>query len=256
MASSIAAEMDEVLKRYCECAQQMQPDRAAANERLKSGFFNLSRARYSMGARAVSETQYNLNMKALSLVSFDGESFTKLHRDSYNPDDELLASLDLDDDDDDDDGSSSADTDAMSLFKAAARPHVSQTPEPSQPIKISNPLNWFGIIVPDALREVQGDFVAGTQAVIVIVVDCSPGASCPCSSRCFDSSGDTGGRDEPPVPALRGASSSARCARCCVSERHRSSGLYIRARELARKPSLRLSKYTSVHPSTATAAVS
>jgi hypothetical protein len=121
----------------------------------------------------------------------NGQEFHVQTREFYSPDDELLSSLGITSDDDDDDGDDGDDTKpaldqllAQLRIKnqAACKSNDTNTTaaqqqqqqqhgsagEPEDLVKISNPLNWFGIIVPSALREAQSDFTSSMCVIITI----------------------------------------------------------------------------------------
>lgn len=166
MADSVCENLDELTLDFFDKFEQLQAKREEICRKMRDGYLNLSQARYSMGNKSVCSLQYSENMKATSLVEMnengevafdivkDKPGDSKEEKNEDNPsslrkrkgkqkperDDKDISAEDSKKDDD--------------LV-------VEDLPLEDLSLKVrkqTDPLKWFGVLVPMCLRTGQAQF--------------------------------------------------------------------------------------------------
>ncbi|XP_006903005.1 PREDICTED: coiled-coil domain-containing protein 115 [Elephantulus edwardii] len=142
---SVREELDSLLLQLLRDFEELEAKRAALNARVEEGWFSLSKARYAMGAKSVGPLQYASHMEPRCCVH-TSEAQDGLQRlwmvktagrrpEDVGPQEPALR----------------------------RRKGLSKTPQPEPSAGAQDPLNWFGILVPQSLRQAQTSFQEGLQ---------------------------------------------------------------------------------------------
>ncbi|RVE70582.1 hypothetical protein OJAV_G00065940 [Oryzias javanicus] len=162
--------MDEKLFRFMDLLELLEKKRATLNSLIEQGWFSITKARYSMGNKQVSALQYASEMEPLvwvhtrALENDEMQFFTERNtqKSSRESSDELLSVEDIGPQEEglrrrnktrkdtikkkDTEG---AKTDKGSEVNSARK----KDSNPQQ-----DPLKWFGILVPQPLKQAQSSF--------------------------------------------------------------------------------------------------
>ncbi|KAK3100563.1 hypothetical protein FSP39_021860 [Pinctada imbricata] len=154
--------LDSILLEFFEVTASLFNEQDNLNELLKDGFFNMSRARYNMGAKSVGELQYNdKEMRPLMKVDFEDKKFTLM---SVDPNSDY-------------DGASSQFSEKEGLRQRKVE-NVGFSEDEKGGIKLKDmnekvkkksnydPLKWFGVLVPQALRQSQSAFKKSLELAV------------------------------------------------------------------------------------------
>ncbi|XP_078520799.1 vacuolar ATPase assembly protein VMA22 [Lissotriton helveticus] len=177
--TEVCEELDRLLLHMMSELEMLQSKRVALNELIEQGWFSLSQSRYAMGNKGVSSLQYGSQMEPLVRVSTsaseDGSCQFQLERitsikpeasdasepplvEDIGPRDQVLRKRK---------GPVKTEepTSPEKLSSDEAEP---SRPEKAQGIKVGaervavqDPLKWFGILVPQSLRQAQSSFKQG-----------------------------------------------------------------------------------------------
>jgi len=148
---SICLDLDEKILDYFSVLDEVHQKQHELNTLLKDGYFLLARARFSMGHKSVSALQFNDDdMEALIKVDVEQDDLESLPKFSLSSNDGAENKEDAQDsglrqrhkDSPDSSG------DRVEDISAAAE----------KATKKKDPINWFGVLVPGALRESQAKF--------------------------------------------------------------------------------------------------
>ncbi|XP_038603803.1 coiled-coil domain-containing protein 115 [Tachyglossus aculeatus] len=168
---SVCEELDRLLLRLLGQLEDLQAKRAAFNGLVEQGWFSLSKARYALGNKSVSTLQYGHQMTPLVRVSTgvteDGEQeFQVVTRSSPSPEPPRI----------DPPAPEEIGPQEQALRRRKGRPEGTAPPAattpPSSPkapgpqesrksAPCQDPLTWFGILVPQSLRQAQSSFREG-----------------------------------------------------------------------------------------------
>ncbi|XP_066528571.1 coiled-coil domain-containing protein 115 isoform X2 [Hoplias malabaricus] len=164
----VSLKIDQQLLQFMEQLEILEEKRQKLNSLIEEGWFNISKARYSMGNKQVSALQYASEMKPLicvqSSISEKGEVAFKCEPTEFKSE-ELKASGTAEDIGPKDGGlrrrmkikqkeSTEEDT---SKVQHEQEPQHSLKSEKS-PCQHQDPLKWFGILVPQNLKQAQAAF--------------------------------------------------------------------------------------------------
>lgn len=151
----IDEELDDLSLRVLDLSQELINTKLDVEKRMKNGFLNLAKARYSMGYKQVS---------GLQLPTEDWDDFAAKVKVNH---DECLRkenhvrfcyfSMS-------DGTSSSVETLDSALVN---RKQKDSGDTKKSPDKRTDPLKWFGILVPTALRQSQQDFQKSAEVAII-----------------------------------------------------------------------------------------
>uniref|UniRef100_A0A8C8RDD4 Vacuolar ATPase assembly protein VMA22 n=1 Tax=Pelusios castaneus TaxID=367368 RepID=A0A8C8RDD4_9SAUR len=164
--AALSRELDERLLHLLEALETLQSKRAAFNSRVEQGWFSLSKSRFAMGCKSVSALQYGARMEPLVRVQareagsgqfvfqvIPGESDPVLDTaeespavDEIGPPEQVLRRRK-----------------GPGYMEEVEHPlEADPTPPHSQHgASAQDPLTWFGILVPQSLRQAQSSFREG-----------------------------------------------------------------------------------------------
>ncbi|XP_044844083.1 coiled-coil domain-containing protein 115 [Mauremys mutica] len=161
---ALSRELDERLLHLLGALETLQGKRDEFNRRVEQGWFSLSKSRFAMGCKSVSALQYGARMEPLVRVcASQGESGQVAFQviPEWDPSTEAA------------EGSPAVEEigpqdQVLRQRKgpgktAAPGPPPGAAPEPDSQSGASSrdPLTWFGILVPQSLRQAQSSFKEG-----------------------------------------------------------------------------------------------
>ncbi|XP_004634500.1 coiled-coil domain-containing protein 115 [Octodon degus] len=143
----LRAELDSLLLQLLSDLEELETKRAALNARVEEGWLSLAKARYAMGAKSVGPLQYASRMEPRVCVRAsedrDGRrTFRVVSAEAQTP--EELGPREA----------------GEWLFRCPDPSGMAESTLLSAP---QDPLNWFGILVPQSLRQAQASFQDGLQ---------------------------------------------------------------------------------------------
>uniref|UniRef100_A0A8C7XVH6 Vacuolar ATPase assembly protein VMA22 n=1 Tax=Oryzias sinensis TaxID=183150 RepID=A0A8C7XVH6_9TELE len=164
------ANMDEELLRFMDLLELLEKKRETLNSLIEQGWFSITKARYSMGNKHVSALQYASEMVPLvcvhtkALENGEVQFFTERHiqKSSAESSDDLLPVEDIGPQEEGlrrrnktkKDTPEKKDTE---VAKTAKGPEVNPVRKIDQNPQ-QDPLKWFGILVPQPLKQAQSSF--------------------------------------------------------------------------------------------------
>lgn len=172
---TINGKLDNILVEFFETLGKLYKEQTNLENIMKNGFLKMSRARYNMGTKSVGISQYERNMKASKMVSMTTDDVNGRKTFEFvNPSDCTFDSSD--------ESNELKESSGLRQRKNAASERVETLgPEGDQLIsndsnskncKIDNdpikndPIKWFGVLVPQSLRQSQGYFKQATETVL------------------------------------------------------------------------------------------
>ncbi|XP_070559226.1 coiled-coil domain-containing protein 115-like [Ptychodera flava] len=175
----VCTRLDDLVVRYFETLAKVEEERERLQALLKEGYFRLSKARYSMGNKAVSSLQYDINnMKALATVfvrQSPSESECRFEVERKKPakmkkwkssSKEIHSSLPGSMDSPDSPevrrrkgGADDQNSDEMPSIQLQDLNISDENDENTAP----DPLTWFGVLVPSTLRQGQASFIQAVE---------------------------------------------------------------------------------------------
>ncbi|XP_052819706.1 coiled-coil domain-containing protein 115-like [Mya arenaria] len=180
---TVCEQLDNIVIQVFSTLSDLYAEQARLEASLKSGFLNMSRARYTMGVKSVSMDQCDENnMSAVVKVKVTPENQLK----SYNPDLDIesqFSDLDLE--------GKIPDTESNLRKRNVRKPERDYYEKKDSHIeefinkagengvelkdlsdktrkKVFDPIKWFGVLVPTTLRQSQSDFKATVDAVVTV----------------------------------------------------------------------------------------
>ncbi|XP_032064508.1 coiled-coil domain-containing protein 115 [Thamnophis elegans] len=159
--TEICEELDRVILHLFDALEMLQTKREAFNSMVEQGWFSLSKSRYAMGNKSVSTLQYGHQMTPLVRIEtskaedghtqfqviaedvFKGKDESPTIVEEIGPSEQVLRRRK---------GPGSA--------KDVAQP-LNTASQPAEALDHHDPLNWFGILVPQSLRQAQKTFREG-----------------------------------------------------------------------------------------------
>ncbi|XP_056130828.1 coiled-coil domain-containing protein 115 [Lampris incognitus] len=161
--------MDEKLLRFMEQLELLEEKRASLNSLIEQGWFSMSKARYSMGNKQVSALQYASEMKPRVCVharpldsgevEFCTEQTTQKSSAENRKEVETIGPEDsgvrrrVKSTKDTTEKEANTETSSMKMEPTEAPPVIESDQTPQQ-----DPLKWFGILVPQSLKQAQSSF--------------------------------------------------------------------------------------------------
>ncbi|XP_008302309.1 coiled-coil domain-containing protein 115 isoform X3 [Stegastes partitus] len=161
--------LDEKLIRFMDQLESLEEKRATLNSLIEQGWFSMSKARYSMGNKQVSALQYASEIEPLVCVNDrtqdNGEVQFCTERPTQKSSKESAKDLPIEDVGPQEEGvrrrnkpkkdirEKEASEDASSKKAPEANPVRKSDHDPQQ-----DPLKWFGILVPQSLKQAQSSF--------------------------------------------------------------------------------------------------
>ncbi|EEH03551.1 conserved hypothetical protein [Histoplasma capsulatum G186AR] len=156
----LSQELDSVLERYLHLLDQQQRLQQEIGREFSSGFLSLACANKSCPpGRRYGEDYYDERMKAIrKLPSFTVESVSLSPPNAIEPKDVT------------ENGNEETNSKASSRSSDPDELNISTESEKSRANgKRSNPINWFGILVPPALRSAQQSFCTAVDGPIPLL---------------------------------------------------------------------------------------
>ncbi|XP_034289821.1 coiled-coil domain-containing protein 115 [Pantherophis guttatus] len=157
----ICEELDRVILHLFDALEILQTKREAFNSMVEQGWFSLSKSRYAMGNKSVSTLQYGHQMTPLVRIETskaeDGQTqFQVITEDAFKGKDENPAFVE-------EIGPSEQ---VLRRRKGPGKAEDVAQPQntasqPAETLGHQDPLNWFGILVPQSLRQAQKTFREG-----------------------------------------------------------------------------------------------
>ncbi|XP_060618741.2 coiled-coil domain-containing protein 115 [Anolis sagrei] len=167
--AEICEELDQVILQLFDALEMLQNKREAFNSLVEQGWFCLSKSRYAMGNKSVSTLQYGHEMTPLVRVRTcekekDQVEFDVIQEDALKARSESEITVE-------DIGPSDQVLRQRKGPKKAESSDKSQeaTSRPAEGSGHQDPLNWFGILVPQSLRQAQRTFQEGIHLAAEIV---------------------------------------------------------------------------------------
>lgn len=147
-------EREKLLENAIDSAEKILQLRESLNELIENGLLELARVRYSTGNKSVSALQLNMGeVEALRTVRSNFEDPNQ----SY-PSFELLQP---------DSTGSTAKESVVRQRRQAEEPSTEAVESPpKRPTSPSDPLRWFGVLVPQSLRRSQKCFISALEVVV------------------------------------------------------------------------------------------
>ncbi|XP_036591615.1 coiled-coil domain-containing protein 115-like [Trichosurus vulpecula] len=162
---ALSTQLDATLVQLLVELEQLEGKRVALNARVEEGWFSLSKTRYAMGAKAVSPLQYSSSMTPFFRVCTSEPEpgrpeFEVIFTGTGSPKDgrpqESQGVSDY--------GEPESESQSPVLRRRPQPQGSPLQPTPPTPAAATSPerdpLTWFGILVPQSLRQAQGSFRA------------------------------------------------------------------------------------------------
>ena len=163
--------LDFVLLEFFEKLENLEDVRNALTDAMRNGFLSMSKARYSMGNKSVGELEYSRNMRASTLVIERDVQSSKDQKDDVKTDLKRFEVV-FDQDEATNEKEKGGSVLESKIPGLRQRVNVKDQREDLEggdedrkrkqkfvdERKASNPLKWFGVLVPTSLRECQKDF--------------------------------------------------------------------------------------------------
>lgn len=162
--------LDEVLVEFFECVGELYKEQANLENIMKNGFLMMSRARYNMGAKSVGVSQYDENnMKASKVVLItdnDDDNCVNKMFELVNSNSCLDESLK----DPVSEGLRQRKSGGKEKVETIGSENEEQLTQKNSnnTKKNSDPIKWFGVLVPQSLRQSQAYFKQATDSVIKV----------------------------------------------------------------------------------------
>ena len=172
---SICEKLDETLLDFFDNLGQLYEQQGRLGDLMKSGFLDLSRARYNMGTNSVTPAQFNREeMKALfKLDVFQDNGSTVLElisqetvkKETGTKEETNLRKRNILEKDGDQKGNVTVETVGLSDISKEVDGSVM---DDERKKSIVDPINWFGVLVPQNLRRSQSSFKAAIDISVTI----------------------------------------------------------------------------------------
>ncbi|XP_061470387.1 coiled-coil domain-containing protein 115 [Rhineura floridana] len=159
--AEICEELDQIILYLFDALEMLQTKREAFNSLVEQGWFSLSKSRYAMGNKSVSTLQYGHQMIPLVRVKTSKKEkgqveFHVVSEDVDAPKQKVIGAVE-------EFGPSEQ---VLRRRKGPGKTEAPTQPQnatskPTEGLGHPNPLNWFGILVPQSLRQAQKTFQEG-----------------------------------------------------------------------------------------------
>ncbi|XP_063792110.1 coiled-coil domain-containing protein 115 [Pseudophryne corroboree] len=160
--SEVCQRLDQLVLLLMEDLETLQEKRERLNGLIEKGWFLLSQSRYSMGNKFVSSLQYTQDMVASVCVrdsAEDDDGARSFHVEHIEPgrfeDQKPEALLEVEDV-----GAADQVLRHRGTSETQKPPKTEKTEKPKPPPS-HDPLRWFGVLVPQSLRQAQSTFRQG-----------------------------------------------------------------------------------------------
>ncbi|KAF7244033.1 hypothetical protein EYD10_09870 [Varanus komodoensis] len=159
--AKVCEELDQLILHFFDTLEMLQAKREALNNLVEQGWFSLSKSRYAMGNKSVSTLQYGHQMTPLVQVQTSEREecqveFHIIPEDAAKQGAEGTAIVE----------EIGPNEQALRRRKGPGKMEdLAQTQnaatQPAEGLGHRDPLNWFGILVPQSLRQAQKTFREG-----------------------------------------------------------------------------------------------
>ncbi|XP_075540546.1 vacuolar ATPase assembly protein VMA22 [Dermacentor variabilis] len=147
-------ERETLLENAIVSAEKILQLRESLNELIENGLLELARVRYSTGNKSVSALQLNMGeVEALRTVRSNFEDQNQPY-----PSFELLQP--------DGTGSTTKEGEVRQRRQAEDPSRGAAESPPQRPTSPTDPLRWFGVLVPQSLRRSQKCFISALEVVV------------------------------------------------------------------------------------------
>ena len=159
-------QLDDIIIQFFECLGELYQEQANLETYMKNGYLMMSRARYSMGVKSVGISQYDENnMKATKVVIVNTEN-------DCNNDDKTFQLVNS--------NNSLLDTSSDTVSEGLRQRKVTDkvetithgsemtTKKKNAQANVTDPIKWFGVLVPQALRQSQGYFKQALDCAVTV----------------------------------------------------------------------------------------
>ncbi|XP_071960168.1 coiled-coil domain-containing protein 115-like [Antedon mediterranea] len=168
--NEICVKLDELVIQYFNILDDLNAERTLLENSLKQGYFNLSKARYSMGNKSVGSLQYNSKcMKALAEVCINETSEECFELIRKKPEKKTSKSKTVQQIESTTKQTTvrrrkgqeeKSDGDSESTCRIEELTITDKSTENEGDVEVlTDPIKWFGILVPGVLRHGQADFI-------------------------------------------------------------------------------------------------
>ncbi|XP_041377824.1 coiled-coil domain-containing protein 115-like [Gigantopelta aegis] len=169
---SICEKLDETLLDFFDILEQLYQQQACLGDLMKSGFLDLSRSRYNMGTNFVTPAQFNEDeMKALVKLEIqqdNGNTVLRIiNQDSDKKKTNEESKLRKRNVVNDDEKGNKLDVETIGLGGIPTDENESAS-DGKHKKSIVDPINWFGVLVPQNLRRSQSSFKAAIDVSVTI----------------------------------------------------------------------------------------
>ncbi|XP_029975332.1 vacuolar ATPase assembly protein VMA22 isoform X2 [Salarias fasciatus] len=157
--------LDEKLLRFMDQLELLEEKRAKLNSLIEQGWFSISKARYSMGNKQVSALQYASEIEPLVFVNSRRLENCGVEFCTERPNQERNTSSSIEDIGPKESGvrrrnkpkNDAAEKEASKDASSEKTPELNPVNESHQNPQ-QDPLKWFGILVPQSLKQAQSSF--------------------------------------------------------------------------------------------------
>ena len=162
----INEKLDAIILDFFETLGALFREQEELNDLLKDGFFNMSRARYSMGAKSVGVLQYNdREMRASMKIGTDDDKF---HLWPVNPSAEIENFSEPSKGNEDSDVSGLRKRNIENIGSYEMKTVETRKEEKKKAAMSYDPLKWFGVLVPQSLRQSRGQFKKALELTVSV----------------------------------------------------------------------------------------
>ncbi|XP_062611205.1 coiled-coil domain-containing protein 115-like [Saccostrea cucullata] len=153
-------EMDAKLIQFFDTLTSLYQEQEKLNDQIKDGFWNMSRARYSMGVKFVGMDQiHEEDMRASTKVKVTGEE----------EEEEMFAAFtNLGITEDETNEVENVGLRKRNVGNSEENTSLSDKKTTTKKKGQHDPLKWFGVLVPPSLRQCQRQFKSSVETIIAI----------------------------------------------------------------------------------------
>lgn len=164
MSEGLNEKLDGIILDFFSTLDDLYKTQSFFNDEMKNGFLQMSRARYNMGAKSISRSQYNENKMAASVMVniCEGDGHISIITDSVSSlkpvteKDVTVETIGLRKR-----NVPQAEKDQIEDEKESENERkleMKSDEAETKPARLCDPLNWFGVLVPQSLRQSQSSF--------------------------------------------------------------------------------------------------
>ncbi|XP_069121240.1 coiled-coil domain-containing protein 115-like [Argopecten irradians] len=176
-SEGVEDKLDRLVLDFFNALDDLYKEQSCLNENMKNGFLQMSRARYNMGAKAIGQSQYDENKMAASVkvnIEDDSEAGnvfvindvkrsvkydTSPEKDTKPVETIGLRKRNVQKPEEDTEQKEHADKKGANTTETNRDEIKKQFPDP---------LNWFGVLVPQNLRQSQASFKQAVEQSVKI----------------------------------------------------------------------------------------